>query len=468
VKARRHRENSVPASPSIQAAIAANRFGLGARPGELRQAAGDPRGFLKAQIRREGADQPPGTYRSSLQMLAAFGDYKDARKQIKKTASVEDLKAQKREAFRLMRTSGEWEELLGRDQLAVATPAGFRERWTRFWANHFTVSGKKPSIAFLSGPFEREAIRPHVFGRFEDMLMASSHHPGMLLYLDQVSSIGPDSPAGGRGLRGLNENLAREMLELHTVGIEAGYTQADVTEFARALTGWTFDQGRDGLPAKAFLFRASWHQPGKRTVMGRKYPDEGEGQARAILRDLAANPKTAEHVSAKIARHFVSEDPPGALVARLAKTWRDTGGSLDRVALALIESPEAWDPAPRKFKTPSDFVISGWRALGYSPGDAQDIIRPLDNLSQRPLIAPSPKGWPEEAATWAAPGELVKRIDTAQEIVAMARVQREPRQVADDALGPMLSPAVADAMAKAESRPQALAILLMSPEFQRR
>ena len=456
------------ASASLQAAIAANRFGLGARPGEMARAAGDPRGFLKAQIRPGGGDQPAGSFRSSEQMLAAFGGYKDARKKIKKSSSPEQLKQQKREAFFEMRRGGEWQELLARDRLAATTPAGFRERWTRFWSNHFTVSGRKPSIAFLTGPFEREAIRPHVFGRFEDMLMASTHHPGMLLFLDQASSIGPGSMVGGRGRKGLNENLAREILELHTVGLAADYSQADVAEFARALTGWTFDHGRDGLPARAFVFKTGWHEPGARTVLGRRYAEEGEAQGRAVLRDLAAHPRTAQHLAGKIARHFVADEPPPALVARLTEVWRRSDGALDRVATVLIDSPEAWAPEPRKFKTPSDFLVSSWRALDYAPANPQEIIRPLETLGQRPMSAPSPKGWPEEAAGWAAPSDVLKRISAAQLLAAGARVDREPSRVAADALGPMLTPAVAEAMARAETRPQALAILLMSPEFQRR
>jgi len=456
------------ASPPVQAVIATNRFGLGARPGEIKRASSDPRGFLKAQVRPQGADQPPGQYRSAEQMLAAFGDYKDARKKIKKSSSADDLKQQKRAAFFEMRRGGEWQELLGRDRLAATTQASFRERWTRFWANHFTVSGRKPAIAFLTGPFEREAIRPHVFGRFEDMLMASTHHPGMLLFLDQSASIGPGSMVGGRGRRGLNENLAREILELHTVGIGAGYSQADVTEFARALTGWSFDNGRDGLPARPFVFKTAWHEPGQRTVMGRRYPEGGEEQGGAILKDLAAHPATARHVSTKIARHFTADEPPPALVDRLEQTWKKTGGSLDKVALALIDSPEAWEAEPRKFKTPSEFVISSWRAFGDAPDEPQQVIRPMEALGQRPLSAPSPKGWPEEAAQWAAPAEILKRINLAQTLVAQAPPALEPGAVAAEALGPMQGEKLATALARAESRPQALAVLLMSPEFQRR
>jgi uncharacterized protein (DUF1800 family) len=456
----------VSVSPSIQAAIATNRFGLGAQPGEMARAGGDPRGFLEAQVRASGADQPAGSYRSSLQMMEAFGDYKDRRREMKRTASAADLKARKRDEYRAMRQVGELPELLGRDRLAATTSAGFRERWARFWSNHFSVSGKKPQIAALAGPFEREAIRPRVFGRFEDLLMASTHHPCMLMYLDQDGSIGPNSMVGGSGRRGLNENLAREVMELHTVGLAAGYSQADVTEFARALTGWTLDLGQDGFPAREFLFRTSWHEPGARSVLGRNYAEGGEDQARAILRDLARHPSTAGHLSTKIAAHFVADEPPPALVERLTRAWRDSDGALDRVALTLIQSPEAWEEQPRKFKTPSDFMVSSWRALGYAPDQPGEVLRPQQELGQRPMQAPSPKGWPDDAASWAAPGEIVKRISISQLLVE--RVDREPAAVAADALGATLSATAATAIARAESRPQALAILLMSPEFQRR
>ena len=252
----------------------------------------------------------------------------------------------------LMRTG---EEILARTRLAASTDAGFRERWTLFWANHFTVAAKGLAETAAVGPFEREAIRPHVFGRFEDLLVAASSHPGMLLYLDQTQSIGPNSVAAGRraGKGGLNENLGREILELHTVGAGAGYTQSDVTEFARALTGWSMG-GANGPEQEqgAFLYRANFHEPGERVVMGRRYPDKGGDQALEILKDLAADPHTADHIARKLAIHFIADDPQPSLVAKLRGAFLASHGDLSHVATVLVAAPEAWDPTPRKFKTP--------------------------------------------------------------------------------------------------------------------
>jgi uncharacterized protein (DUF1800 family) len=255
------------ATTNLDAAIAVTRFGLGARAGEMARAAPDPRAYLKAQIRASGADLPQGPLPSSLQVLQRLSRVKMGKNRAPAGQSPEQAKAMKKAAFHDLREDSEIAEVLARARLHAVTEAGFRERWTLFWANHFTASASKNTVALLAGPFEREAIRPHVFGRFEDLLLASSRHPAMLIYLDQDASVGPGSQFGGRGRRGLNENLAREIMELHTVGVQAGYTQADVTEFARALTGWTTSYKPDRV--EVFAFRDQAHEPGARTIMGR-------------------------------------------------------------------------------------------------------------------------------------------------------------------------------------------------------
>ena len=455
----------------LKAAIAVTRFGLGARGREIVEARADPQGHLLAQIRETGAEQPPGPTASSAKRIAASLAYKADRKADKRagTAKTDPTKA----AQRALRDEAAG-DFLARLQLGVGTEAGFRERWALFWANHFTVSANKLVTADLVGPFEEEAIRPRVFGRFEDLLLASSSHPGMLTYLDQVRSIGPHSlaagrPAGGGKPRGLNENLAREIMELHTVGVEAGYTQADVTEFARAMTGWGVGDGHEPAGERdGFLFRERAHEPGARTIMGRSYPDGGEGQARAVMKDLAANPHTAHHLALKIARHFVADDPAPPLVARLEHSYLATGGHLGEVAKTLIGSPEAWDPEPRKFKTPYEFLVSSWRAAGTTPGDIAAVAPTLAAMGQKAFAAPSPKGWPEEAQVWCAPDAVVKRMAWSEAFAAQAAGQRDPVELADNALGARLTPAVAKTIARAETRAEGLSILLMSPEFQRR
>ena len=470
----------------LNAAIAVNRFGLGARPGEIDAARADPKGFLKAQIRLEGADQPDGRLATTAEDLVVFQGLRRERREMKADGDAAQQLKQVGGQIREIAV----QEMAARGRLAATTPAGFRERWTLFWANHFTVSATKGTVAPIAGSFEREAIRPRVFGSFHDLLLASSRHPAMLLYLDQANSAGPNSQAGQRRNLGLNENLAREIMELHTLGVEAGYTQADVTEFARALTGWSVARGdgqglqraqagggrsaerfaaEAGEPG-AFVFRPQIHEPGARTVFGRTYADAGEGQGQAILADLASHPATARHVARKLACHFVADEPAPALVARLEQTFRQTGGRLDRLAIALIDSPEPWTPDQAKFKTPYEFLVSSWRVAGAAPDldNPRKFVGSMTALGQRPFSAPSPKGWPDQAADWASPDGVVKRMAWAEAAAQLMGDALDPNTSARSALGAQLSAPTAVAIARAESRPEAFAILLMSPEFQRR
>jgi len=471
------------ADRDLDAAIAVTRFGLGARTGEIVQARQDPRGFLKAQIHAQGAEQPQDNPETAQQRLAAFRDYQQDRKAMKAAQGPDDPKPGPRDPVKMaqrMLREDTGADFAARARLGAQTPEGFRERWALFWANHFTVSASKLITATVVGPYEQEAIRPHVFGRFADLLGAAETHPAMLLYLDQAQSVGPGSPAaqsvkrGGRGVAagrtlGLNENLAREILELHTVGVGGGYSQADVTEFARAMTGLSVGGLRENASlAGAPVFRAVAHEPGARTVMGVRYPAGGKEQAGAILADLADRPETARFICGKIARHFVADDAPPALVDRLERRWRETGGELGEVARTLVDAPEAWAPAPAKFKTPYEFLISSWRAVGGAPRDITVLAPTLNAMGQRAFSAPSPKGWPEDTASWAAPDAIVKRMAWAQAFAAAASADRDPSGLATEALGARLSTPTATAIARSETRAEGLALLLMSPEFQRR
>jgi uncharacterized protein (DUF1800 family) len=498
---------------NMKAAIAVTRFGLGAKPGELDEARKDPQGFLKNQIRRTGADQPPGPAASSAQRMAEFRDYRRERREARlekasdarppatagtmeagaANPAMADAARARPEARDPVKVVGNMlrqdisTDFTARTQLAATTDAAFRERWALFWANHFTVSATKAITGTVVGPFEEEAIRPHVFGRFEDLLGAAETHPAMLTYLDQIQSIGPDSEAaqsmkrgGPRGVgarlqpaalqqrtMGLNENLAREIMELHTVGVNGGYTQADVTEFARAMTGLSIGGQRDPAYGAA-VFRDAAHEPGDRLVMGVRYDQPGKAQANAILTDLAAKPQTKRFICTKIARHFVADEPPPALVARLEAAWTSSRGDLSKVAEALVSAPEAWTPKPVKFKTPYEFVVSSYRAAGTEPAGFQVLGPILTSLGQKPFSPPSPKGWAEDAQSWAAPDAIVKRMQFAQTFSTAAVRDRDPRALAADALGERLSADTAKAIARAESRPEGFALLLMSPEFQRR
>jgi uncharacterized protein (DUF1800 family) len=490
-----------PPDGSLDAALAVTRFGLGARPGEIAEAALDPSEFLHAQIRAEGADQPQDfttiVLKSTteklarpIRALAAFTQRPGApgvtgQNRAALRAALADPATRRKLAQ--ARNQPMQDEFLARAQLAARTPAGFRERWALFWFNHFTVSVTKRSVGPIAGNFEREAIRPNVFGRFADLLLASSHHPAMLMYLDQTQSVGPNSPLAlhpppppaplrpGAPVRprrefGLNENLAREIMELHSLGVDAGYTQNDVTEFARALTGWSIGGPRvdPSLHGVAY-FRVEAHEPGTRRIMGREYVQQGVAQSHAALLDYAASPHTAHHLAVKLARHFVADDPPPALVVRLEKAYLDSDGRLDRIAEALITAPESWEPSAQKFKMPYEFLVSSWRATGAIPASWPEIAPPLNALGQRPYGAPSPKGWEDEAANWATPDAVVKRMMWASDFCQSASAsQHDPVQVAHDVLGARLTAAVATAISRAESRSEGLAILLMSPEFQRR
>ncbi len=347
---------------------------------------------------------------------------------------------------------------------ALTTPAPFRERLVWFWTNHFTISLRSGQCAAVAGAFVEEAIRPHVAGRFDDMLLAVMRHPAMLLYLDNVTSVGPDSPSGQRSKRGLNENLARECLELHTVSPAAGYTQADVTSFARVLTGWSIDLQAD---PPGFRFRPFAHEPGEQVLMGRSFPPGQEGGVSA-LRFLATHPSTHRFLATKLVRHFVADDPPDTAVRRIAGVLHDSNGDLGAAAAALTTLEAAWRPQT-KLRTPLDFVVATLRALDAPPPttDPPWMIGVLERLGQPMWTAPQPNGWPDRAADWAGPEELLRRIDWAY-AVAGRMTGPDPADVAEASLGPLLRPATLDAMHRAGSRRDALTLLLTSPEFQRR
>lgn len=365
---------------------------------------------------------------------------------------------------------------------ALITDTPFVERLVHFWANHFAVSADKLQVIGLSGTLEFEAIRPHVLGKFGDMLSAVERHPAMLLYLDQAVSVGPNSPLGARiaqrGNRkvGLNENLAREILELHTLGVRTGYTQADVTEFARAMTGWTVAgigqgpgaraAGTDGLPGD-FIFAAPLHEPGDRMVMGKRYPAGGVEQAQAVLDDVAIAPATAAHIATKLARHFAGDTPPPAMVARLQAAFLSSGGDLPTVYRALIASPEAWVDQPVKFKTPWEWTISALRGLNVKVADPLVTVGLLQQLGQPTWKPGQPVGYDDIAPSWAGPDAVLRRVEAAERFASRA-ANIDARALAPKLLPGAVSPATATALANCESPAQGLALLLVAPEFMRR
>jgi uncharacterized protein (DUF1800 family) len=361
-------------------------------------------------------------------------------------------------------------EALARLQRATLAECGFSERLVAFWSNHFCISASKGGLARMwAGSYEREAIRPHVLGRFGDMLKAVEQHPAMLFFLDNQQSLGPDSRAGQNRNRGLNENLAREIMELHTLGVGGGYTQDDVTSLARVITGWTFAgrQGQLGDPG-SFVFNANAHQPGPQQVMGKIYEANGVAQGEAVLSDIARHPSTAKFVAAKFARHFVADDPPPALVARLQDTFTKTDGDLRALANTLVDSDEAWQAPLTKVRSPYEFLVASGRLLARIPEDPGRYLGGLNVLGQ-PLWSPAgPNGFPDTNAAWAAPEGMKLRLDIAAQIAARLAEGVDPRDLLELAAADAASEETRRTIERAESRQQALALLLMSPEFQRR
>jgi uncharacterized protein (DUF1800 family) len=478
------------------ATIALNRFGLGARLSETPPA--DPRGNLLNQLR---SYQPRPAALASMpsraEIAAQIGDYIDEvrpERQMRRQAAR--MPAMKREqmgdeeipenARRFIRRSIVEQYMVmvaGRMNAAATSNAPFAERLVHFWANHFAVSADKPQVIGMAGLLEFEAIRPNLMGRFADMLLAVEQHPAMLMYLDQWHSIGPDSQAAKwaakrRGQkRGINENLAREIMELHTLGVDGGYSQGDVTELARALTGWTVAGLVKGPAARAlngnaatgsFNFAELVHQPGDRIIMGRRYGQQGEGQARASLLDLAAHPSTARHLATKLARHFAGDEPSKAMIDRLAAAYMKSAGDLPSVYRAIIDSPEAWMAQTVKFKTPWEWTVSAFRMAGAAEVDGQMVAGLLKQLGQPTWTPGSPAGWDDKAASWAGPNALVRRVEAAEKIAAQAGAGTDARAVASRLFGETLTQSTAQAIARAESPQQGLALLLVSPEFLRR
>ncbi len=487
-----------------QAAIAANRFGFGARPGDLRVIAGDPRGWVKAQLTPERAlPAPLAALPPAEDDVLAFGRFFVAqrlngpngdriRERLEKQGVSSAQMQPVEEAFRQHFRARYEASTKARLDTAFATDRPVFERLAHFWANHFTVSAQKPQAAAMPASFEREAIRPHVAGRFADMLLASTKHPGMTIYLDNWMSIGPNSawaknPAsmprytfgpGGRP-SGLNENLAREILELHALGVTGGYGQGDVQALAAILTGWTYERPaprdyfnesvgkRDG--AAMFRFEPGAHEPGAKTLMGKPYTAAGAAQGEAALADIARHPATARFIATKLARHYIADAPPPAAVARIEQTFVRTGGDLRACMETLVDSPEAWAQPFAKFKRPEEYLISVMRGLNIRQlGPGVGAIAAA-NMGQRLYTAAGPDGWADIAAPWLT-GDLVwKRMEWAEALSQrVARADVDPLSIGDAALGPLLSAETREAVRRAQSPQQGMVLLFSSPEFQRR
>jgi uncharacterized protein (DUF1800 family) len=384
----------------MTASRAVTRFGLGARPGEAERIR-DPREWALAQLEGRPTARPEPEGADDTSLTRALGALRrrepDARRELQRLAASEMSSAL---------------------SLRVTTERPVFERLVAFWSDHLCVSvAAKALVAPLAGRYEREVIRPHVLGRFEDLVLASARHPAMLIYLDNAQSVGPDSRAAVRASRvarrelGLNENYARELMELHTLGVDGGYTQSDVTELARLLTGWSVE-GQGGQRVPRYVFAELRHQPGRKTILGQRYGD-GVSEGERAIRALCRHPRTASHIATKLARHFIADDPPAAAVEAIAKVFRDSEGDLRAVTRAVVAREECWDPGVRKFRTPQDWLVAALRTLD-APAAADPLLNVLRQLRQPLWAPPSPKGFGDLERDWADPDGLLNRAEFAR------------------------------------------------------
>lgn len=458
---------------------AITRFGLGPRPGEIREAAADPVEYVRAQAFRPESALLTARYLKSGEeirdlyveaqrpLVTARRAAREAGGEAAENALDAAIVARRDIVREIM-----FGEMEARFDHGAQTADPFVERLVLFWSNHFAVDRTRSApMRFVAGLFEREAIRPHVLGFFADMLAAAVTHPAMLMYLDNHTSVGPNSAAArrragrGRGPAGVNENLAREVLELHTLGAGGGYTQADVIALAETLTGW-----HGGLNPRRRVpsFLPGRHEPGARTILGKTYAEAGAEQIFPVLEDLALHPSTARHLAGKFARHFVGDDAPPALIETMADRYLVTGGDLRALALALVESDVAWEREPAKTVPPYDFMVGAARALGTRSLPGRLVHRATRDLAQEIWAPPSPAGWPDDDRAFLGGDSMLERIDYARFLAQRFSSVQDVRERARTLFGEYLDPFVAEAVARAEDRTQAMVLLVMSPAFQRR
>ncbi|MEJ0037117.1 MAG: DUF1800 domain-containing protein [Gammaproteobacteria bacterium] len=478
-------------------AIAANRFGIGARPGELDRIGAHAPDWLIAQLKGAPPVLSDASLRSSESVLVQT---LEVRREQREAGGKKALKAAKKGGAdghdaandpnaraaaipNLLKLPQVYrpiyiDEATARLRHAATTDRPFVERITQFWTNHFAVSIDKVAVLGLAGAFEREAIRPRVLGNFTDLLLAVEQHPAMLLYLDNYLSVGPGSRLARMAARrqterkiGINENLAREILELHTLGVNGGYTQQDVTTFAQVLTGWSiggnFGRLKDGEPGK-FTFREALHEPGAKSVLGKRYSENGESEGKAVLRDVAAKPATANFIATKLARHFIADEPSPAAVETLAKAFMKSHGDLPTVYRALVELEDSWAQPLAKYKTPADYIVSTYRALDLPVDMSRRGLASFELLGQRTYSPGSPAGWPDRGADWDGASALMKRIEWADAVGQRVGARQNASDLAPQLLGATLGDDTRKAIARAASGTQALTLLLTAPEFLRR
>jgi len=458
-------QRSTGSAMTFDLSLAAFRYGYG-----LPQPAGAPDSVpamldALAQPDRAAGDHPIVPLSEVAPLMQDFVTRRRA--YAKNTGTEAELNAAKRAlAFPMI--------FAGRATIAraLSSPDGLRERLVAFWSDHFTTAARDGVSRFLPFALMEEAIRPHLTGRFADMLTAVTLHPAMLIYLDQRYSFGPASRLGLDRGRGLNENLARELIELHTLGVGAPYTQDDVRQMAELLTGVTINKDYE------MIFAQGRAEPGSETVLGQDYDGKGLEPVRSVLADLAARPETAAHLARKLAAHFVADTADPDLTDALTVSYLATGGDLRAVYATLLNHPAAWAPEAGKARQPYDFMVAALRGLDIGAGDLMRmapgpfdrmIVRPMGAMGQPLRAAPGPDGWPEAAEAWITPQGLAARITWAMEVPGrLVTPLPNPVDLAQRALGDRAGERLLWAVARAENRREGVGLVLASPEFNRR
>jgi len=445
------------------AAHALSRFGLGARPGDRQEIGNDAVSWAKNQLSGYADDSTATEGRPTTKDVAKL-IYDVRRLQLVQSKGTMDVEAQLQEARRKL-TETYLGDISARLKQGFETSTPVIERFVRFWSNHFAISAENKLVAPLVGAFEREVVRKNLNGSFHDLLLAAESHPAMVVYMNNERSTGPNSLVGKRTGLGLNENFAREIMELHTIGVDGGYNQDDVTSFANILTGWTVEfRSPDTADFGEFTFDKNRHEPGAQTVMGKRYSARGVNQAKAVLRTLARHPSTARFLATKLARHFVSDDPPESAIRALEQVFINTGGDLPSLYRAIIDLPEAWTEAGAKFRMPEDYLIATGRAVGFPAAYETYLYGIPAEMGQQTYAASGPNGWEDTANDWITGFGMLRRADVAVALAGAAN-SGDASSLMENLYGDNLSAETRNALRAASNPVLSTALALASPEF---
>lgn len=440
------------------AAIAASRFGYGARVGELQGIATDPQGWLLAQLEESAVP---------TDFFQGLPDTSEITSQLVTAQASGDAALQ---AFRRSRSTESQAEAKVHAAYAMATGAPFRERLVRFWCNHFSLSALNPRIFPLTYAFERDVIRPNLRGSFVNLLTEAVRHPALLLNFENARSIGAYSYAGLKGAAALDDRLAQAILKLYTLGPQREPTPKDIFSLAKMLTGWSVTGPEEANPGR-FIFRPKWHEPNAKYFLEHSFPPSGVLEAEAALDKLGRKEQVATFIATRMAQYFITDTPPSELINSMLRGFTDGANSLMGMAKGMVTYPAAWSPIQSKIKTPEDLVLSTARALGMGGEAGGMTLHAQRILGQPPKHAPSPEGWPLQAGAWIAPQQMMDRLAWTGAIARRGATLMPDAPVTETALeilGPLLSPVTYRRIAVAADRGEGLAVLFASPEFQRR